>query len=181
MRKFVTSTSQSEVLGQLFLIFFTNLVEAEVKPLLKKHNLEQIDPEKWYPQQVMFDIFREIYDNTSNFTDNLVAVGMKAVEAAAAPPGISSVESALGVLQVIHDLNVRNGVEGEGFPVKMLGKGHAHVTNNTPYPDDAFYGYLWGLVRRFVIPGRSFSVRPLASSNGNNSDESTVFEVRWDT
>jgi hypothetical protein len=177
MRKFVTSTPKSEVLGQLFLIFFNNLADAEIKPLLKKHNLERIEPERWYPQQVMFDVFREIHDKTSNVTDNLVAVGMKAVEAAAAPPGICSVESALGMLQVIHDLNVRNGVEGEGFPVKILGKGHAHVTNNTPYPDDAFYGYLWGLVRRFVLPGRSFTVRSLAADG--NDEASTVFDVTW--
>jgi len=181
MRKFVTSTPQSEVLGQLFLMFFTNFVESEVRPLLRKHNLEQIEPEKWYPQQIMFDIFKEIHDKTANFSDNLVAVGMKAVEVAATPPGVGSVESALGMLQVVHDLNVRNGVAGEGFPVKILGKGLAHVTNHTPYPDDAFYGYLWGLVRRFVLPGRSFTVRSLTPDMGINSDESTVFQVRWDT
>ncbi|HEX2621758.1 MAG TPA: hypothetical protein VHL11_16485 [Phototrophicaceae bacterium] len=175
MQKFKASSPNAETIGQLLLSFFHNLQYKDIEPVLTKYKLDHLEPAEWYPQQLGLDIFKEIAEGGINVSDNLVAIGMKAAEYASFPPETDSIEK---VLQSLGYRGNRNTPPGEGVIPQVFGEGHALVTNNTPYPDDNMFGYLWGLLKRFVPPGVGFIVSPMDSQK-RSADEALIFELRW--
>src|SRR5215207_2565726 len=95
MKKLVALSPQSEISGRLVLAFTQNLHRDEMRPILLKYNLEPTDPDGWYPQQRLLDVFRDIQAGNSNVAQTLVAIGMKGAETAAYPPEIDSIKTAM--------------------------------------------------------------------------------------
>lgn len=50
-KRFVASSPEAQVKGQIVLSFLENIESALVAPLLPKYGLEQVDPDGWYSQQ----------------------------------------------------------------------------------------------------------------------------------
>jgi hypothetical protein len=175
MKKLVAVSPQSEISGHLVLSFTQNLHRDEIKPILRKYNLEPVDPEGWYPQQRLLDVFRDIQDGHTNVSQNLVAIGMKGAETAVYPPEIDSIKTALLSLPAIHELNHRNipnvGLE---YPVQVLGDTHIQVTNRSPYPNDTLYGFIWQIIKHFKTPEGRFTMRVL-----DRQAEDATFDIRW--
>jgi hypothetical protein len=176
LRKLVASTPQAEIKGTILQAFFQCITHSELVPILKKYNLENLDPERWYPQQLMLDIYRDIEEHQFNVTENFVSVGMKIMDLAAFPPSVSSVEDALPGLRIAYNMDHRNHTE-TGWIVDFVEPGKVMMVADNPYPDDQHYGLLWSLVRRFSPKGTGFSVTPQPH---DNPDENTVFEIKWD-
>lgn len=51
------------------------------------------------------------------------------------------------------------------------------VYHNTPNPDDAIYGFLWGLAARFKAPEERFVVEFI--ENDKPDIARSAFSVRW--
>lgn len=172
-KPFVAGTPQAEVLGQVVAAFAENLESETVKPLLPKHGLDNIDPEKWYPHQSWMNVLKELSE-TPGGSSALVAFGRKVVETAVMPPEMDSIPKMLHSLQAIHHLNLRNIPADEGYVVEEVSEKLYRVIHNTPNPRDAIYGFLWGLAQRFRAPGEPFTVRMVESDHPGG-----VFEVEW--
>lgn len=176
MRKFVVADPNAQVTGRLMLSLIKNINVDEIMPVLTKHGLESIEPEKWYPFQNFLDALKDVAQGNVNATENLVAIGVKASETAVIPAGIDSLASFMELLNDVSSANSRNIVPEERYDIKVIAPGRVHVTNNRPYPDDAIFGFLWGAAKRFSPEG--FLVRPIKRA-APDSDESTTFEITW--
>jgi hypothetical protein len=169
MPQYVTSPD-AEVAGVAVLSLLNNIQVDELLPVLKKHGLEQIDPNGWYSEQKLLDVVKDIQENP-NSMQNFVAIGMKVFETMPLPPGVDSLQSFLGAIPAILQAISRNSV---GIQVEV-GQNSARVINTSPYPDDLIYGELWGICRRF-LPNGKFSIMPLPQAA---NDPVKVFEVKW--
>lgn len=176
MRKLVASTPQAEIKGVILKSLFQCIKYDELSTLLKKYDLESLDTEEWYPQQLLLDIYKDIAEQNVNVSENLVSIGMKIMEAAAFPPMINSVEDALSGLHFAYNADHRYHTE-TGWIVELAGPGKALMTADNPYPDDQHYGLLWGLVKRFSPQGTRFTVIRMLQED---PDANTVFEIKWD-
>lgn len=170
---FVAGTPQAEVIGQVVLAFAENLEADVIQPLLPKHGLDNIDPEKWYPHQSWMNLLKELSEMPGG-QSALVAFGKKVVETAAMPPELDSIPKVLAALQAIHHLNLRNIPADEGYWLEEKGENIIHVYHNTPNPLDSIYGFIWGLAQRFRGPNEPFSVKIVPSDHPGG-----VLEVRW--
>lgn len=175
---FVAGTPEAEVVGQIVLAFAENLEADVVEPLLPKHGLGDIDPEAWYKHQQWFDVLKEVETNEGGqASSTFVAFGRAAVEKAVMPPEIKTIPQVLNLLHDIHHMNLRNIPEEEGYTIEQVAPGHVLVLHNTPNPDDAIYGFLWGLASRFKGENESFRVTKV--DNHAPDKCRSVFEVKW--
>ena len=174
---FVAGTPEAKVVGQVVQAFSENLAAERIAHLLPKHGLDNIDPEGWYPHQNWMNVLKDIAAEANDTETTFVAFGRKVVETAVMPPEMKTIEDALQALHAIHHLNLRNIPEDEGYHLEKLGPKHYLVHHNTPNPDSAIYGFIWGMAARFVGAAESFKVtrRPDIQSDKGRS----VFEVKW--
>lgn len=179
-KPFVAGTPQAEVIGQTMASFAENLESSVIKPILEQHGLTKIDEEKWYPHQKWMDILKEMNDTLGGSASSaFVAFGRSVVEKAVMPPEIQSIPDALNALHAIHHANLRNIPEEEGYAIEVVNDQHYIVYHNTPNPDDAIFGFLWGMAARFKKPDELFIVRKI--DNPAPEKARTAFEVKWGT
>ncbi len=177
-KPFVAGTPEAEVIGQTMISFVNNLESSITRPVMEKHGLSEIDPEKWYPHQVWMDILKEIEDSMgAQSTMTFVAFGRQVVKNAVMPDAIQTIPDALNALHAIHHANLRNVPEDEGYKIKEVNENHYIVYHNTPNPDDAIYGFLWGMAARFVGDDELFIVERI--ENDRPEIARSAFEVRW--
>jgi hypothetical protein len=172
---------ETEISGQAMLALLECLVRDEIAGILRKHALEHIEQDRWYPMQTWLDVFSDII-NSRGFegTMQLVSIGMKYAEMASFPPGIDTLEDALIAVNDTYQLNHRNGYAGE-LAIVIMGPGHVQVIDHTPYPEDFTYGMLYALAHRFK-PER---VQPLIRHDDSSpcrkkGDDSCTFDITWE-
>lgn len=166
----------SEMIGQLLIGMVGNVQKEETLPIIKKHGLDQIDPQRWYPMQQAMDCLREIYEGPFNVTENLTAIGMTAADV---PPGVDSLEGLLEFLPRFYSVLFRNVPAEEGWKVRKLGARHYHMIYNAPAPDQVMYGILWQFANVLKPAGQRFVIRILRAAKPGGKPEPSVFEVKW--
>jgi hypothetical protein len=104
-----------------------------------------------------------------------VAIGLKGSQTTIYPPEITSVSGALHALPIILEMNHRHipDVRKE-YQVTDLGDHHLRITNRSPYPNDALYGFIWGVIKHFKSPATHFTVTVV-----DNRVEDATFDVIW--
>ncbi len=178
-KPYVAGTPEAEVVGQTMISFADNLRSEVIRPILEKHGLTDIKEDQWYSHQLWMDILKEMDDTLGGQAgEAFVAFGMKVVENAVMPPEIKTIPDALNALHAIHHANLRNVPEEEGYRVRQVEERRYIVFHNTPNPDDAIYGFLWGMVRRFRPTNATFSVRRI--NNPSPETARSAFEVTWE-
>jgi hypothetical protein len=146
-------------------------------PVLKEHGLDRIESDQWYRMQDILDVLAEIGDQTSGIMD-LVSIGMAAgdgsilpVEVLALPPK-TFLEKYAAVFPSRH----RGGDPG-WIRVEHIDDATTRITSNTVYPDDLFYGLMYGLLRRVAKPNDQF-VLHYGTQKDKGAPE-TVIDVEW--
>jgi hypothetical protein len=178
MSRYQASSPDAQILGQMCLAFLAAITLDEFSPILKKYGFEQIEPDRWYPQQNVLNIFREIADD-ANGSQNLVAVGVKAADYAVLPPELNTVEKGLLALQMSYQMNHANIPQDEGYAVEITGPGSAYIKTDLPYPDDLMYGTIWGFVRKIKAPTDNFKVELMQNGRAKDSDAPAEYMVKW--
>lgn len=178
-KPFVAGTPEAEVIGQTMLAFLDNLQVDSLRPILEKHDAANIEAEAWYPHQTWMNILKDVQDSLpgGEATQTFVAFGRQVVENAVMPPEIKTIPDVLHALQAIHHANLRNIPEEEGYIIVENAKRHYTVYHNTPNPDDAIYGFLWGLAARFKAPDEVFVVERI--ENDRPDIARSAFSVKW--
>lgn len=176
---FVAGTPEAEVTGAAMIAFAENLEADAIQPTLKKFNLKQIDPDEWYPHQLWMDILKDVEDRLGDAAQTtLTAFGRQVVESAVMPPEIQTIPDVLHALHAIHHANLRNIPQEEGYFVEARGEKHYVVYHNTPNPELAIYGFLWGLAGRFKQPDEIFVVERL-ETNDKPDRARSAYSIRW--
>lgn len=177
-KPYIAGTPQAEVIGQTMISFVDNLEAQTIQPILEKHGFTQIEADKWYSHQLWMDILKDMDDSLGGqSTSAFVAFGRQVVKNAVMPPQIQSIPDALNALHAIHHANLRNIPAEEGYEIEVKGEKHYIVYHNTPNPDDAIYGFLWGMAARFKGEDESFTVKQI--ENPAPERARSAFEITW--
>jgi len=175
---FIAGTQDAQVIGQTMLAFLENLSAEQTRPIMEAHGLSEIDPETWYSHQLWMDVLESIKEEQQGGSMmTFVAIGKEVVRTAVMPDAIQTIPDALHALHAIHHANLRNVPEDEGYQIEEVEDNHYIVLHNTPNPDHAIYGFLWGIAKRFKQEGETFVVKQI--DNPSPETARSAFSVRW--
>lgn len=172
---------KAEIIGQNVLGFVECVNKDRILPFLKKHALNPIDPNRWYPLQKWLDVLNDMVTAEGSMFD-FVSVGMKIAETAVYPPEVENLPFAAFVMMIpqVYQMQHRNGNVGEER-AEQLGEKHLQLIMRTPYPDDLAYGVVWGMARRFLPAGTSFLIEyDETEPRRDHGGETTVLDISWD-
>lgn len=144
------------------------------QPYFDRVGLHNIDPNGWYSMEKYLAVIYEMLNDHVEVMADMVAVGVKAIDHAALPPNIDSVEKVLGALQIGWKMNSRNAKE-QIWATEKVDDNTFICTSSSPFPWDQEYGVLYGFLRR-TVKGRSFSV---SYENLSDRNDETTREVRF--
>lgn len=179
MAKYQTFGPDAEVYGQAMLAFVESIRFENFKPILAKHGLSEIDPQKWYPQQLWLDVFNDIESDNDSMS-NMVSIGMKIAETA--PPELDSVPF-VDLMKGFGENSYAAFNRGEDIgyiDTEVVGDKHLVMVDATPYPDEFVYGAYYAMARRFLPNGSDFTVaydedEPRRSTGG----DVTKVHIQW--
>lgn len=157
-QKGLASSPEVLILGQSMLPLANNLRAEEVREVMLHHGLTQIDPEAWYPQQLLLDIYNSIEREYGEFSEYLVAIGIKIIDTMELPIEVNGFDESLAFLQAVYPYIHRNQPADEGWIIERVNARQYRVQANMPYPDASTYGCLFAFARRFAPKGARFTV-----------------------
>lgn len=157
--QYKTFGPDAEVLGGAMMAFIESIHYTDFSTILERHNIEKIEPQRWYSQQLWLDVFTDIA-NQPGGSSNLVSIGMKIVETAPMPPEAAELpftDIAMGFNEGAYLTNNR-GKDIGGIEAQVVAPGHVVMIDRTPYPDDFVYGAYYALAKRYLPSGSDFTV-----------------------
>lgn len=158
--KYKSFGPDAEVYGAAMMAFIKSINYANFGAILKAHELDEIIPDRWYPQQIWLDVFSEI-SQQMDASSNLVSIGLKIVEAAQMPPEVQQmpfIDIMKGFEQGSYKTNNR-GADIGSIDIQIVNDHHIIMIDRTPYPDDFVYGAYYGMARRFLPEGTDFILK----------------------
>jgi hypothetical protein len=176
MKKYVAPRADTEVIGHALIAFEHSSEREAFLEVLKRHHLEQVDPEAWYLMQITLDVQKEIKSGSGGM-QAMVSIGMAVINAARFPP-MNSIEDAIMGFAGTYPMNFRNIDPSEGISAEKVAERKIKVVNHSPHSDDMVYGYIFALIHRFKPEGTSPTVE-FEDYSLCDSDASTVFWVTW--
>lgn len=177
MAQFVAFDPAVEVRGAAILSTIEGL-EADVRPLLERHGMSDVQPDAWYPQQAWLDVLKDISEARGEAVFDLVSIGMRIPDSAVWPAEVDSVESALKSIDVAYHMNHRNGEIGH-YLAEIVGENHVRVTCDNPYPSDFDYGIIYRTAQKFMPEGMAATVWRADSPSRLEGDEMCIYDVTW--
>jgi hypothetical protein len=132
-----------------------------------------IDPNQWYPLQLYYDITKRLN------SDELISIGVRFINAAIFPPEIDSIQRAIELLMATHHLNLKNVPEGDGYSDYHFDAHRITFRENTTFPHDLMYGYIYGLVQRYKKNGESPVVRRTFLNEADPDAAGAIYEITY--
>lgn len=179
----LTSPPGTETLGLLLSSWYDNLQGDEVRPIMEKHGLMNLEPLSWYPVQMLLDATNELVERT-NMTSNFVAIGMKIGESVPMPPGMEN-PTLEQVLMIWDDLyqGLHRGGDVGSIKIEKVSDTYFKTIQSVLYPDDMSYGVLFAYGRRFLPPGTRFRVfydPDVTPRDYGGNGEATYINISWE-
>ncbi|MCE7947277.1 MAG: hypothetical protein DYG88_07595 [Chloroflexi bacterium CFX4] len=162
----------TEIMGGMIMGIVQSMEHEAVLPMLRKHNLENLNPNHWYPLQTILNFYHDVA-NAEGGMFNLVAIGLKVAELYPLPPHVTTFGQQLEMANELNRAAYRNGNCGE-IITERLAETHYRVTMHLPFPPDLLYGIWWGLAKRLVPNPSSLRVK-----RDIRSEFTTVYEFQW--
>lgn len=181
MRK-LTAPPGAETVGMMLHSFSENLQGEFTAPIMSKHGFDDIEPQKWYPVQMLFDALNEISAMEGSMF-NMTAIGMKVGAGVPVPPelGEPTLEKVVMIWNDLYQM-LHRGADLGCIRARKINDKHLITIHSDPYPDDMSYGILYAYARRFLPKGTHFTVRfdteVLARDHGGTGDI-TIIHVEW--
>lgn len=166
--------------GHTVYSLLANMRADALSPLVKKYGLADIEKNDWYPLQDVLHLLSELKDQGTAMMD-FVAVGMSAADLSPFPPELEKapLEQILLLYPQAYPARHRNGVPGSVVAEKVA-EGHIKMICDVPYPDDIFYGLMYGFARRFLPRGTDFTVRyDETEPRKEEGGPTTIIHVSW--
>ncbi|HVP38954.1 MAG TPA: hypothetical protein VMS93_07190 [Candidatus Saccharimonadales bacterium] len=145
--------------------------------ILARHGIVSPQPGSWYSQQAWLDAFREIAEKTGPAT--LRGIGRRIPETAVWPPEVSSIEAALGSIDLAYHLNHRGGEIGH-YRFELAGPRSARLVCENPYP----CAFDLGIVERTAAKFAPAGVNPVVKHDDTrecrqHGAEGCTYLVTW--
>lgn len=180
MPKYQAFTPDVEVIGSLLQSYKMAVNHEAFSAYFAKHGLGNIEPDQWYPVQLLLNVFSDISED-NNFMMNLISIGMSIAEHTPLPPDFDnlSIEDALRKFTEVTRV-VNRGTDVGNINFDIVGSRHAKLIYRLPMPDEYLYGVTYGYMRRFLPKGTPFEVRfdPDVERRDNGGAVTTI-HVSW--
>ncbi|MEL6271381.1 MAG: hypothetical protein AAFR22_16355 [Chloroflexota bacterium] len=172
MTEFVAFHPDNETLGIAIMATVKATQYRGIEEFLKKHNLENIKPDAWYPQQAELNLLKDI-NNMMDF----VAIGMKIPDMVEYGVEVKTIADALTLLDAGYQHNHLEKDPG-GFAYQWTGERSLRLTAvKNPYPKDLVYGILYRLVQKYR-PADSGVFAVLRDVDASDKDTYS-FSISW--
>jgi len=182
MAQFKTFAPDVEVNGQTILAFVHALpaYRAQMEEVLSNHNLNDIQADKWYPQDAWLAAFQEI--GATYGPSTLFTIGKAIPENAKFPEEINSLEAALRSIDMAYHMNHRGGEIGY-YKLTHFDELERTATMEckNPYPSHFDLGILTTMLRKFR-PEFSFTSEVKLDANRPtrlNGADSCFYRFSW--
>jgi len=180
MAQFKAFLNNSEVLGQALMTFIksTGAFEQKMLKMMAENGIKEIHEQEWYPQQILLDICKTIYETIGPNT--LFQMGKHVPEHAVFPPGIDSLGKALPSIDVAYHMNNR-GTNIGYYKFKRTGEKEAFMICNNPYPCDFDIGIISGMTDKFKPKG-CYHKAQITHDNRScrkKGDDSCTYIISW--
>jgi hypothetical protein len=177
--RILTCEPDTEIIGQAIQSFGRNI--RGVSPLLKKHNLNEIDPKEWYPLKDWVNVLNDLNLNNDGMT-NYFAMGIGDAKRLALPPNAGN----LTLPQFLEQWGATYLMQYRGENVgsietTKINDQHYQMTYVVTFPDDYIYGIAHGLAQRLLPSGTYFKV--WYDTDTKRLDEGgteTILHIRWE-
>lgn len=127
--------------------------------LIHDFGLEQLDPQGFYPQQVVCDIQKRMHDDLGLFGGELVATGRESLQAIPIPPEVTTLHDGLKLLHQVYQQIHRNVPEDEGWLFEDVSPTLLRATFNSPYEPFMAYGRLYFIANHLKPAGRAVLIQ----------------------
>lgn len=171
----------AKVSGALMSALFNHYRRDEVLESLQAHGLDYFDAEQWYPVDQFIDLLAE-WSRQSAFSTNAVSVGMAMTYHIELPDELESLPTEDKLLRLGDFFMSQHSGDGLGqFSATRIDERTIRYTENTVWPDDILYGYIYGAAQRYLGHGKHFTLSyvDLHQRMDAGSDK-TLFELRLD-
>jgi hypothetical protein len=175
-------SDDAESLGQSMMSIVKYLGKEGLYPILEKHGLAALEPDKWYPTQAWMDVFNDLKRQVPGAEiSNFVTIGTAIVETSALPPEFDTMPliDILATTDQAYKMNNRGSDLGE-YACEKVSDTHVKMVCRVPFPDNYNYGIFYGFARRFLPKGTHFKVFfdqeiPRCEQGG----EATIIHITW--
>ncbi len=159
--RYQSFSPETELVGFTVLSLITNITHTEIRDILHRHGLAQVDPQQWYPLQQVLDVLSDVAAETDH-TTNFVSIGMAAAEQSIRhlPPEIEalSLEQFILLYPQIYKSRMRCGELGY-IQTDKVSDTEFVITLRTPFPDNVMYGLYYAFVRHFLPQRSAFTLK----------------------
>lgn len=147
----------AEVLGAGITAIFNHYRREDVLDSIQKHQMDNLDPDRWYPIDPFLNILSEWRGADSGDT-SIISVGMALIYHIELPLEMEKLPASeilmhLGTLF----LSQHRGDVGV-FQAERLGERHIRYVETLVWPDDMMYGYIYGAAKHFLHFGTHFTL-----------------------
>ena len=182
MREYI-APAHAETIGLLLQAFYDNLEESNTRPIMEEHGVVNLDPQKWYPTQMLLNALNDLKHNPG-FRSSMTAIGLKTGETVPIPPDMKepTLEKVIGIWDSLFQMLHRNGDVGCIRVEKVTDK-HFKTIHTVVYPDDMSYGILYAYGRRFLPPRIPFTVYydpDLPARDYGGEGKETIIHIQWE-
>jgi hypothetical protein len=147
--KFKASSSNAKANGQVIMPYVAVLKGSELEHLLVEYDVEEVDPEAFYDQQIVCNMQKHIVENAGLFSGELIEIGKGSIESIGFPDEVKTIEDAMGMLHTIYQAIHKDIPEEEGWVYEQVDANTMQIKFNTPYEQFAAYGYIYGIAHKF--------------------------------
>lgn len=180
MAQFKVFSDDSETLGVSLMIWIkeSGFFKQKIQEILAEKGVREIQPDKWYPMQLVLDIHRTIYETVGPNT--LFLMGKYVPEYAVFPPDIDALGKALASIDAAYHMTNRGKSIGY-YKFKRTGQRTAAMICNNPFPCDFDRGIISGMIDKFKPKGCLHKARltheeSLCRKKGDNS---CTYLISW--
>lgn len=174
----------AKILGQAIEAVLQSILFDEIQPYFEKamrdygYKTMTITDTEWYPLQMILDMYKPMIQKGGS-SPLLVSVGTKIIETAILPPEIDSIAKCVYLLQAISDLNLQNVPAEMNYQNIVVEANQVAFTDYTVFPHDLIYGYVYGLARRFKVPGTRPVVQRTFLNPENPDSDGATYQITW--
>lgn len=158
---------KAEVLGAVILAVSQAINSDKLLPILEKHQLTNIEPDKWYLGSRWFDMLNEVAAN-KNASMNLVDAALRVSAMIPQAANDGTIKGAFVTANETYMMNHR-GYIGE-IKVDSSNDSEIVISAYSPYPDDYLYGAFYGHARRHVHADQNLRIY---------RDHPYVYRITW--
>ncbi len=177
--KYVLTHPEAEIKGLSLISLEQSSELEEFADLLDKYGLRGIKGEQYYKLATVMEYYREVMQRP-NASTNFVSMGINLHKSVVLPEDVKTIEDGLRLMIYIIKINVIHDPTIETwYQIERIGDRHIRLIDQSPFPHDLLYGYVYGVSRRLAPEGTRPTVRRTFMNEADPDADGAVYDITW--